>query len=89
MKPSEAELKAALSEAERLRIAGDDPNFVAKSLLYLHYRNEMLETVAEHAERFLRFGMPEDEHAQLRLLLDQLRKETERESGQDPDVLGL
>ena len=89
MKPTEAELKTALSEAERLRVAGEDPHFLVKSLLYLHHRNEMLETVAEHAERFLRFGLPEDEHAQLRRLLDQLREETQRESDEDPETFGL
>ena len=44
MKPTEAELKTALAEAERLRVAGEDPHFLVKSLLYLHHRNEMLET---------------------------------------------
>lgn len=88
-KPSDAELKEALSEAEKIRVIGDDPYHLSKSLLYLHSRNGMLEEVAAHAERFLRFGLPEDEHAQLRRLLDHLLKETRREAGQDPEHFGL
>lgn len=89
MKPSNEELKEALSEAEKNRLTGDDPCHLGKCLLFLHRRNVMLEEVAEHAERFLRFGLQEDEHAQLRRLLDHLRRETQREAGQDPEQFGL
>jgi len=89
LKPSDAELKEALSEAEKTRITGEDPHHLNKCLLYLHYRNGMLEEVAEHAERFLRFGQPEDEHAQLRRLLDHLLKATRQEKEQDPEQFGL
>ena len=89
MKPTEAELKEALSEAEKLRITDDDPHHLSKCLLFLHYRIGMLEEVATHAERFLRFGLQEDEHAQLRRLLDHLLKETQREVTQNPEQFGL
>ena len=89
MKPTEIEMNAAVSEAERLRIEGDDPHFLGRSLLYLHHRNELLEAVAEHAELFLRFGLPEDEHAKLRLLLDKLEDETRHDEGLDPETFGL
>ncbi len=89
MKPSDTELKDALLEAEKTRLTGDDPHHLGKCLLFLHRRNVMLEEVAEHAERFLRFGLQEDEHAQLRRLLDHLRRETLRELNQTPDQLGL
>ena len=79
VKPSDAELKEALSEAERIRSSGD-PKHISKCLLFLHHRNSMLEKIAEHTERFLRFGMPEDEHAQLRRLLDQLSQESHQNS---------
>jgi len=89
VQPSDAELKEALSEAEKIRLTGDDPHHLGKSLTFLHRRNIMLEEVAEHAERFLRFGLQEDEHARLRRLLDHLRKETIRDSGLDPEQFGL
>ncbi len=89
LKPSDAELKEALSEAEKSRLTGDDPYHLSKCLLFLHHRNGMLEEVVEHAERFLRFGLQEDEHAQLRLLLDHLLRETRREAAQDPEQFGL
>jgi len=89
VKPSNAELKEALSEAEKIRITGDDPHHLGKCLAFLHRRNVMLEEVAEHAERFLHFGLQEDEHAQLRRLLDHLRRETQRESGLRSEEFGL
>ena len=88
VKLSDVELKEALSEAEKIRITGDDPHHVGKCLAFLHRRNVMLEEVAEHAERFLRFGLQEDERAQLRRLLDHLRRETLREAGQNPEKFG-
>jgi len=89
MKPSDAELKEALSEAEKIRLAGDDPCHLSKCLLFLHRRNVMLEEIVEHAERFLHFGLQEDEHARLRRLLDHLRRETQRELDQNPGQFGL
>ncbi len=89
MKPNSDQLKAALEAAERLRESGDDPDFLAKSLLYLYQRNEDLEKVLEHVERYLQFGLPTEEHAQLELLLEAAKIRELRSTGEDPEEIGL
>jgi hypothetical protein len=44
-KPTDDELKQALEEVSRMREEGDDPRFVAKSLLNIYYRFKLLEKV--------------------------------------------
>lgn len=90
MKPTAEELKAALAEIERMRIEGEpDPHHLIKCFLYLNQRNEVLEKVLEHAELYLRFGQPEDEHARLRKLLDAILEERRREKDEEAEHFGL
>jgi len=64
-KPTEEELNTALAEAARMREQGEDPCFVAKSLLNLNYRLGHLEHVLQAAERYLHSGLAEHNHAEL------------------------
>jgi hypothetical protein len=89
VKPSDEELKAALEEAERIRESGDDPGYLAKSLLYLHQRNEDLEKILEHAERYIQFGLPVEEHTRLKLLLEEAKTRELRSLGEEPEEMGL
>jgi len=89
MKPTDDELTAALQRAEAMREQGDDPEHLAKSLLYLARRDELLEEILQHLELFLGFGFPEEEHARLVLLVDQARRQALVEQGETPDGLGL
>lgn len=89
MKPSDEELKAALEEAERIRESADDPNFLAKSLLYLHQRNADLEKILEHAERYIQFGLPVEEHTRLKLLLEEAKTRELRSLGEEQEEMGL
>jgi hypothetical protein len=90
MKPSEEKLKEALAEVERMRLEGDeDPHHLVKCFLYLYRRNGVLERVLEHAELYLRFGQPEDEHARLRKLLDAIIEERRREKDEEAEHYGL
>lgn len=90
MRPTEAELKAALAEIERLRVEGaEDPHHIIKCFRYLYRRDAVLERVLEHAERYLRFGLPEDEHARLRKLLDEIIEERRREAEEEGEHYGL
>lgn len=89
MKPTDDELAAALQRAEAMRDLEDDPEHLAKSLLYLFRRDEVLEQILEHLERFLGFGFPEEEHAQLVLLVEQARRQALAEQGESPGRLGL
>ena len=64
-KPTEEELKIALEEAARMRESGEDPCFIAKSLLNHNYRLKHLEDVLHAAELYTRSGMGTTEHTKL------------------------
>ncbi|OOZ39836.1 hypothetical protein BOW53_09940 [Solemya pervernicosa gill symbiont] len=72
-KPSEEELKQALEEAIRMVEAREDPKFIAKALLNLNYRIGYLEKVKDAAERYVRFGLSEQEHSMLLKALDEFK----------------
>jgi hypothetical protein len=65
-KPTAAELHVALEKAIAMRESGQDPDFVAKALLNLHYRTLKLERTLEAAKRYMHSGQGTAEH---RLLL--------------------
>lgn len=65
-KPTASELRQALDRAITLRESGNDPDFLAKSLLNLHYRVLKLERALEMSKRYLHSGQGATEH---RLLL--------------------
>ena len=88
MKPTPEQLRMALAEAEHLREAGDDSRFLAKTVLYQHERLRHLEAVLAHAERLVRFGLDEHEHALLIKALD-AAKRAEETAGQGGGDLGL
>ena len=77
MKPDENEFQIALDEAERIRDADEDSSHIAKCLIYLHQRNGDLEEVFEHLEKYLKFGLPVEEHSALILLVDGIREREE------------
>jgi hypothetical protein len=79
MKPNDNELKIALDEAERIREENEDPCFLGKSLLYLEGRNRELEQVFEHVEKYLKFGLPVEEHSALVRLVDEIRERAEKD----------
>jgi hypothetical protein len=78
MKPDENELKLALDEAERIRGTDEDGHCLGKSLLYLYQRNRELEQVFKHVEKYLKFGLPVEEHSALVKLVDEIREHTEK-----------
>lgn len=69
--PTTAELRRALDRAIAMRDTGCDPDFVAKSLLNLHYRVLRLERTLEAAQRYLHSGQGALEQ---RLLLQALHE---------------
>lgn len=78
--PTEQELKQALGEAARLREQGEDPHYLAKTLLNHHYRIEKLEKVLHAAEVYLHSGHGGHEHS---LLLRAI--ETAKQASTDAD----
>jgi hypothetical protein len=89
MKPTDEELQKAVLKAESMRDRKEDPDSLAKALLYLRRRDEMLERVLEHLELFLRFGLPVDEHMKLVRLVEEAKIQETREQGEEPEQLGL
>lgn len=88
MKPTPEQLRMALAEAEHLREAGEDRCFLAKTVLYQHERLRHLEAVLAHAERLVKFGLDEHEHALLIKALD-AAKRAEEAAGKGGEELGL
>ena len=86
MKPTEEEHRAAFAALEAIREAGD-PDHLAKTLAYLQYRVEILENLVTHAKRYVQFGM--DEHSLMIKAVDRLREFDSKQSGEEPEEMGL
>ncbi len=86
-KPTEEELKQALAEVSRMREQGDDPHFVAKSLLNLHYRFKLLEKVLQATERYLHSGQAVHEHTVLVKAINDYHSKEKRSAGEDEDLI--
>ncbi len=87
--PTEEELKTALAEAGRMREQGEDPLFVAKSLLNLNYQNEQLKEVLKIADKFLRTGMNTMDHQKLKKAIEKARNAIERTGAIEGDKFWL
>jgi hypothetical protein len=72
--PSEEAYGEALNAAQRMHEAGVDPHHIAASLLYLEERARLYDALLTTADRYLRFGMPEHELAEMRRLVELLRQ---------------
>ncbi len=88
MKPTLEELHQALTEAQRLRAAGEDTQHLAKTVLYQQERLRHLEEVCQRAERLVKFGLDENEHALLLKALDAARL-AEEAASKAGETLGL
>ena len=75
MRPNREQMKTALDAAERMHLHGVDPHHLSAALRYLKGRNKSLEELLVMVDHFVRYGMPEPELTQIRLLVDQLRQE--------------
>jgi hypothetical protein len=73
-RPEPEELKGALAAAAQMRLAGEDPHHVARWLNHYHRRCQGLEALLRVIDRYLRFGMPEHELSEMRLLVSRLRE---------------
>jgi hypothetical protein len=89
VKPTVEEMETALDAARRMRRADVDPHHIAQCLLYLQDRDVLLEEMLTRVERYLQFGMPSDEHAKLRRLVNKIRELEVRESGGNELDYGL
>lgn len=81
-KPTATELRQALDRAIQMRESGNDPDFLAKSLLNLHYRLLKAEKAVEVARRYLHAGQSATDH---RLLMQAVQdaEHSSRDPGSD------
>ena len=79
-KPTESELEQAVIAAIRMRETGQDPDFIAKSLLNLNYRVQKLERVLTAASRYLHAGQSVSDHRHLLQVI-----QTAEQAGQDAE----
>lgn len=72
-KPTDDELKTALRRAMIMKENGQDPDFLAKSLLNHHYRINYLLDLLFATDRYLNHGMADHEHSTLLMLLEKAK----------------
>ena len=88
-KPSLQELEYALEIAKSMREKGNDPDFIAKSLLNCHYQSTYLEQVLHAAEHYLNSGMGAREHTRLIKAINKAREVYEHSAKQSHNEMGL
>lgn len=86
-KPTDDELRQAIAAAVKMRESGHDPDFVAKSLLNLHYRSLSLERVLSAAKGYLHAGQSISDHRRLMQAI-QAAEKASGESNEDLPLLG-
>lgn len=72
-KPTDEELKTALRRAMIMKETGDDPEFLAKSLLNHHYRLTYLPEILFAADLYLNHGMAEADRTKLLRLIEKAK----------------
>ena len=73
-KPTSEELQHALSAAGKMREDGEDPDFIAKSLLSINYRFDKSVHVITLLKRYLHSGASGTEHSKLLKALQEFEK---------------
>lgn len=83
--------KQALAAAARMRAEDADPHGVARWLDHYQRRCDGLEVLLRVTDRYLRFGMPEHELSEMRLLVSRLREgeRSPERAGEVDDTLPL
>jgi hypothetical protein len=89
MKPTRVQMDIALAEAERLRDGDEDTQHLAKCLLYMERRNEVLEELLETVEHYLNSGHAPHEHSLLIKAVDAARHQIWEEGAAEPSRFGL
>ena len=88
-KPTPEELQHALEKSKAMREMGDDPDFIAKSLLNCQYQSTYLQQVLTAAEHYINSGLGEREHTRLIQALKKAREIDEKSAKLNHHDLGL
>lgn len=87
--PTKEELDTALKEVIRMRESGEDPHFVAKTLLHHHWVIEQLEKVVKAADLYLHSGLGSREHTLLVKAIENAKNVNRASTDHQPGEYGL
>lgn len=87
--PTKEELDTAIKEVIRMRESGDDPHFVAKTLLHHHWLLDQLEKVVKAADLYLHSGHGSREHTLLVKAIENAKKASSNSTDHDRGEYGL
>ncbi len=73
-KPTDEELKTALTKCAEMREQGQDEHFLAKSLFSLEYRHRKAVHLIEHLKRYFHSGTDALAHGRLTKELEEFEK---------------
>ena len=88
-KPTDLELSIALQAARRMKEKGEDPDFLARTVLNHHYRLGYLEEVLRAADRYMNHGMAEHERMELLHVIEKAKQAEYRTAGEEHEDFGL
>jgi len=88
-KPTPEELQTALTEAGHMREKGEDPHFLAKSILNMNFRIKFLEKVYHSAALYLHSGQGATEHTRLLQAIKEYESLDYRTEGKEDENFGL
>lgn len=88
-KPTDNELKTALSKAIKMKETGQDEFYLAKALINHHYRIRYLEEVLRIADRYMNHGMSDHERRALLMAIEKAKAAEDRTSGNEHEDFGL
>ena len=87
--PTKEELDTAIKEVIRMRESGDDPLFVAKTLLHHHWLLEQMEKVVKAADLYLHSGHGSREHTMLVKAIENAKNASRDSTDHDRGEYGL
>ena len=89
-RPSKEELVIALQYAETIREQNNDPEHVAKALLFLHTKSTLLDKLFHAADAYVNHGGFPQQHAELAHAVNEIKRleTTERQSNKTGIGLG-
>lgn len=87
--PTQEELDTAIKEVIRMRESGEDPHFIAKTLLHHNWVIEQLEKVVKAADLYLHSGHGSREHTLLVKAIENAKTVNRVSTDRNPGEYGL
>jgi len=88
-KPTDAELKTAMTAAAAMKERDDDLAFIAKTLLNHNYRLKYYEDLLKYADLYMNHGQAEHDHMELLRCIDKIKEIESYTAHESPDGFGL